>query len=376
MRKAFSLVFVLAGIVALTGQTPARATLDLYLIDVEGGNATLFVAPSGESLLVDTGNPGAAAARDAERILAAVRDARLTQIDHLITTHYHGDHYGAMAEVAAGIPVRNFIDHGPNTQPAAATDAFLQKTYTPLYEKAKHTVVKPGDRIAMSRVDVRVASSGGQVLSSPLTSAFAGAPADRSAGRPNGFCGSAKPMPDPSENAQSVGIKATFGRFRVVHLGDLTNDKEFDLMCPANRLGEADLFIVSHHGQATSNSVPLVHGLAPRVALMNNGPRKGGQAETMKILYSSPGLEDLWQLHFSFISGQEYSAPGVFIANGLDEASDTVPVGSSTPSRGAAPPQPPHNGAAYWIKVAAREDGTFTVTNARNGFSKTYPAEK
>jgi hypothetical protein len=180
-------------------------------------------------------------------------------------------------------------------------------------------------------------------------------------------------MADASENGQSVGVHATFGRFRFVHLGDLTIDREFDLMCPANRLGQVDLFFVSHHGQATSNSMPLVHGLAPRVALMNNGPRKGGQAEVMKILHSSPGLEDVWQLHFPFLSGQEYSAPGLFIANGLDEASEAVPVAGIAPARGAAgPPPPAHNGPAYWIKVTARDDGTFTVTNARNGFAKTY----
>jgi hypothetical protein len=114
----------------------------------------------------------------------------------------------------------------------------------------------------------------------------------------------------------------------------------------------------------------LVFTLASVVVLTSQTSRT--MLETTKILYSSPGLEDLWQLHFSFISGQEYSAPGLFIANGLDEASDTVPVGGSAPSRGAAPPQPGHNGPAYWIKVAARDDGTFTVTNARNGFSKTY----
>ena len=105
-----------------------RTTLDIYVVDVEGGNATLFVAPSGESVLIDTGNFAPdAAKRDAERIMAAARDARLTQIDHLITTHWHGDHFGAMAELASRIPIHDFIDHGANVQPAAAADDFLQK---------------------------------------------------------------------------------------------------------------------------------------------------------------------------------------------------------------------------------------------------------
>ena len=111
----------------------------------------------------------------------------------------------------------------------------------------------------------------------------------------------------------------TFGKFRVAHLGDLTWNKEFDLMCPANRVGTVDLFVVSHHGQAISNSEVLVHALRPRVAIMNNGTRKGGQPDAMKVIYSSPGLEDLWQMHFSLLSGQEYTVPGVFIANTIDE---------------------------------------------------------
>jgi hypothetical protein len=161
-------------------------------------------------------------------------------------------------------------------------------------------------------------------------------------------------------------------------MGDLTWNKESELMCPANRLGSVDLFIVSHHGQAISNSEVLVHALSPRVAIMNNGTRKGGQPDAMKVLFSAPGLEDLWQIHFSQLSGQEYTVPGVFIANNTDEALTTMPVAAITaPAPGpGAPPPPAHNGAAYWIKVAAREDGSFTVTNTRNGFSKNYAARK
>ena len=157
-------------------------------------------------------------------------------------------------------------------------------------------------------------------------------------------------------------------------MGDLTWNKEMDLMCPNNRLGTADLFVVSHHGQAISNSPTLVHALQPRVAIMNDGTRKGGQPDAMKILYSSPRLEDLWQVHFSQLSGQEYTVPGMFIANVVDEGQPRMPITPFTPPpQGAQPPPPPlHNGTAYWIKVSAQTNGTFTVTNARNGFSKTY----
>jgi len=365
MRRILAVLATLSCVAVIAAQT--RTALDIYLVDVEGGNATLFVAPSGESLLIDTGNGGAAAARDVDRIMAAVSDARLKQIDHLVTTHYHGDHYGAMSEVASRIPVRDFIDHGPNVQPNPATDTFLQKVYADLYGKARHTIAKPGDRIEVKGLDVRVVASAGQMIASPLPGA----------GSRNPYCAAYTPKdPDPSENAQSVGTHVTFGRFKTVHMGDLTWNKESDLMCPANRLGTVDLFIVSHHGQAVSNSEVLVHALAPRVAIMNNGTRKGGQPDAMKVLHSSPGLEDLWQIHFSLLSGQEYTVPGLFIANGVDEQPSSMPIAAMAapaPGPGAAPP-PVHNGPAHWIKVSAREDGSFSVTNARNGFSKTYAA--
>jgi hypothetical protein len=271
--------------------------------------------------------------------------------------------------VASRIPIRNFIDHGPNIQPAAGADAFLKDVYPKLYASAKHTVVKPGDRIPLAGLDVRVVSSAGQVARDAVPGA----------GRPNPYCAShqAKDV-DTSENAQSVGSHITFGRFRTVHLGDLTWNKEHDLVCPNNRLGAIDLFIVTHHGQPVSNAPVLVHAITPRVAIMNNGTRKGGQPDAMKVLYSAPGLEDLWQIHFSLLSGQEYTVPGIFIANGFDEQPAAMPIAATAaPAPGpGAPPPPVHNGPAFWIKVSAREDGSFTVTNARNGFSKNYAVRK
>jgi len=172
----------------------------------------------------------------------------------------------------------------------------------------------------------------------------------------------------------SVGTYVTFGRFRAIHLGDLTKNKEFELMCPNNRIGTVDVLLGLHHGVDSSNSEVLVHALRPRVAIMNNGTRKGGQVDVMKTLHSSPRLEDLWQMHFSQLSGQEYTVPGLFIANVLDEPLVAMPVApiSAPPPGPDAPPAPVHNGRAYWIKVSARTDGSFTVTNARNGFSKSY----
>lgn len=357
---------VLCAAVLAGAQGRMARTLDLYLVDVEGGNATLFVAPSGESLLIDTGNGGAAAGRDADRIMAAAANAGITQIDHLITTHYHGDHFGAMAELARRIPIRHYIDHGPNVQPSPATDTFLTTVYPALYARARHSVVRPGDRVAMGDVTVRIVTSAGQVIGTALPGA----------GRPNPHCAGFVPQAaDATENAQSVGVHISFGRLRVLHLGDLTWNKEFDLMCPVNRLGDVDVFVVSHHGQPVSNSEVLVHAIRPRVALLNNGTRKGGQPEAMRVLFSAPRLEDVWQLHFSLLSGQDHTVPGLFIANHVDAQPDAMPIAPAmapTPVPGTTPP-PAHNGPAYWIKLSARDDGSFTVTNARNVFSKTYP---
>jgi beta-lactamase superfamily II metal-dependent hydrolase len=361
-----------AGIAALAMQAgrdgaaaQTRTTLDIYVVDVEGGNATLFVAPSGQSLLIDTGNVAPdAAIRDSGRIMAAAHDAGLTQIDNLIITHWHGDHFGGLAELAKRIPIQHFIDHGPNTQPAPAIDEFVNKVYPQLYAGKKHTVAKPGDKIAVDGLDIDVVTAAGQTIKTALPGA----------GAPNPYCASFKGSEINTEDPMSVGIHVTFGKFRTVHLGDLTKNKEFELMCPVNRLGTVDLFLGLHHGQSTSNSEVMIHAAHPRVAIMNDGTRKGGEPETMRVVRSSPGLEDLWEMHFSLLSGQEYTVPGMFIANYTDDQPLTLPVApiAAPPAGPNTPPPPAHNGPAYWIKVSARPDGTFTVTNTRNGFSKTY----
>ena len=322
---------------ALAAQSKA---LQIYVVDVEGGNATLFVTPSGESVLVDTGNPGA---RDADRIAAAAKDAGLKQIDHVITTHWHGDHFGGMSDVVARIPIRHFVDHGPTTEPQPRADEFLAKTYPALYEKGKHTVVKPGDKLPVPALDWRIVTANRDVLKDNLPGG----------GAANKNCAAVTaPAPDKTDNSASVGSVVTFGNFRVVHFGDLTQDIDLQLMCPTNRIGTVDLFIVAHHGLAVSNSDALVHGLNPRVAIMNNGIRKGAAPTVMKTILSSPRMETLWMLHASQLSGKEYPPPEQVVAN--------------------TQPDEHNDGPAYWIKVVAQQNGSFTVTNARNGFSRTY----
>jgi beta-lactamase superfamily II metal-dependent hydrolase len=371
MRKAIVCLLALIVTAALVAaQTTRTKTLDIYIVDVEGGNAQLWVTPSGESVLVDTGNAGAAATRDADRIMAAAKEAGVTRIDHLITTHYHADHIGGLPELATRIPIVEFIDHGPNVQPGAQIDPILQR-YAELYGKAVHTVAKTGTKVAVNGLDWRIVSAAKEPLKTPLPGAGAANPYCASFKRHDVNPVSGGPLGN-TEDEQSVASHVTFGKFRVLYLGDFDWNQEFDLMCPVNRIGTVDLFIVSRHGQPSSNSETLVHAVRPRVIVMNNGPRKGGQPAAMNVLLNAPRLENLWQIHFALLGGQEYTVPGLFIAN--IEDSPTVPFAPlAAPPRGAAAQAvPQHDGPAHWIKVSARTDGSFSVTNSRNGFTRQY----
>jgi competence protein ComEC len=373
------------GVALAAAQTQPKA-LQIYYIDTEGGQATLFLAPSGESLLVDVGNPGG---RDTDRIMLALEDAGVKQIDHLVLTHYHGDHVGGLAEFAKRVQIKRFYDHGPAAEGDRAGGQGFMEQYAQIHAGATRTIVKPGDKIPFAGLEVTVVSSAGQVLKSNLPGA----------GRPNPACAGftekdLSKVFDP-DNAYSVGFVLGFGRFRTIDLGDLTWNHEGQLMCPANRIGTVDLYLTTHHGINQSNAPAIVHGLQPRVAIMNNGTRKGGSLETFQALESSPGLEDLWQLHWSHNVMVEHNAPGVFIANIEDNATlanvltAPPPAPRGTGAAAGGPPgagggrggggrgnAPPPHTPAYWIKVTAQQDGTFTVTNARNGFSKTYTARK
>ena len=363
MRRTLLLLIILFAITAFAAAENKPGTLDIYVVDVEGGNAVLFVTPAGESVLIDTGNIGNGAVRDAGRIADAAKDAGLKQIDHLIFTHYHGDHIGGLAELAKRIPIQEFFDHGANIQPNPAVDAML-KNYTELYTKGRHTIVKPGDKIPVAGLDWRIVSAAGDVLKTPLPGAGS---------KLNPYCANYKITDVPkTEDDQSTGSVITFGKFRTIHLGDLTLNRQFELMCPNNRIGSVDLLLAGRHGNV--NGEFLVFPLHPRAVITNNGTRKGAPPDAMKIFFSSAGMQDVWQLHFSLLGGQEYTVPGMFIANEFDQPQTAIPIAPAVnpPQGQQAPPAPEHNGKAYYIKVSAQQDGTFTVTNTRNGFSKKY----
>jgi competence protein ComEC len=333
-------------------QGQGHKTLDIYYIDTEGGKAVLFVSPTGETLLYDTGT-GGDANRDLERILAVIKAANLPiqQLDHVIVSHYHGDHAGNAAALADKLPVRNFYDHGGWTVELQTNRAAAFNAYRPIREKAHVVVPKPGARIPITGFDVMVVANAGELISNPLS----GMPA---AGTPNSGCRQVVPKVQDAtpENYYAMGVVIRYGNFRMLDLSDLTWNQEKDLVCPNNLLGtNFDVYNTTRHGTDFAGNPVLVHAARPRVAVMNNSPTKGGTPDTFKIVRGSPGLLDFWQLHHSENVTKDMNSPESFIAN-MD----------STPT----------NHPAHFIKLSARTDGSFTVTNERTGFTKEYAAPR
>lgn len=331
----------------LTPMTPAlpapdsHKALQVYFVDVEGGQATLFVTPDRQSLLIDTGWAGNDG-RDAHRIAAAAKLAGISKIDYVLITHYHNDHVGGVPQLVARIPVGAFIDHGENRETTNGPTVEGWQAYQQVLGtgKFKRITVKPGDVLPIRGMRVSVVSSDGALIDKPLTGA----------GAENSACKDSEQRPaDPTENPRSLGTLITFGKLKLLDLGDLTWDKEMELMCPVNKLGKIDIYIVSHHGWVQSSSPALVYGIDSRVAIMDNGAKKGGTPSAWDIIKASPHLEDLWQLHFSEEGGAAHNAPEPFIAN-LSGPED----------------------AANYLKLTVLTDGSFDVFNSRTNTAKHY----
>jgi competence protein ComEC len=321
----------------LAGQS---RTLDIYWIDVEGGAATLIVAPSGESLLVDTGFPGNGD-RDAKRIAAAAVAAGLTRIDNLVITHFHGDHVGGLAALSKMIPIRKIYDHGESIEKSQEKGATLWQDYLAAAGN-RRTVVKPGDKIPLAGVDITVVSANGEVISKPINKGFV-----------NKLCDGAERKPtDNTENSRSTGFLLTYGKFTFLDVGDLTWDREMMLACPVNKVGEISLLQATHHGfsNGQSGAPALIWSLKPQVVVVNNGARKGFSNGGYETLAKIPGIEGIWQGHKSAMNDAAHNTADDMIAN-LDEGA--ADKGNS-------------------IKASVSKDGKFTVTNNRNKFTKSY----
>jgi competence protein ComEC len=337
-----SVTFALA--CTMNAQAPTAGKLRVYFIDVEGGQSTLFVTPAGKSLLIDTGWPGNNF-RDADRIVAAAKSAGLSRIDYVLITHFHEDHVGGVPQLVQRIPVGTFFVHGPNRE---LDHGDTEEGYTAFQKalaqtKAKEIAPKPGDRLPIEGLDVTVVSADGKVIQTPLPSA----------GQANAYCKQSEiRSPDQTENARSLGVLIRFGNLKILDLGDLTWDKERDLMCPENRLGNVDLLVVSHHGWNQSSSPALVDAIRSRVAIMDNGAKKGGSIAVLDTVRHAPGIEALWQLHYSDEGGTNHNTQSEYIAN-LDG------------------PDVGHD-----IEITASRNGDFTVRNGRTGAEKDYVAGK
>ncbi len=332
----------LCALLLLTALYALGKPLEIYFIDVEGGQSTLLVSPSGQSLLIDAGYPGFGG-RDAERIKTAAKAAGVVRIDYLLVTHYHEDHAGGVPNLLQVLKVSNILDYGPSVDaggkyPGDYAEAVKKIEAGDGHKQGTHKTVAAGDKIPIKGLDVTVVTAAGKHI-------------DR-AGIPNPYCSGIEPRPEgvgeeTGENPQAVGVVVELGKFRFGDFSDITWNKELALLCPDNKAGKLDLYLATHHGGESSNAI---YGLTPRVTIINNGPNKGGDPAGWKILRASPGLEEIWQLHFALAGSSETNANDVFIANPADDLGE-------------------------YIKVTAEPTGAFTVVNHRNKFTRAYPAK-
>lgn len=335
---------VLALTLAMTSAllSPRSAgTLDIYWIDVEGGASTLVVTPQGESVLMDAGY-GDFDNRDSIRIERVTREAGLKQIDYMLTSHFHVDHVGGLAALARRVKIASFIDHGESVERGTAAGAALWQQYLGIAGERRR-IAKPGERLPLAGVDLTIVVSDGKVLAQPV-----------SGGRPNPLCDTFTAQPaDLGENAKSLGYLLSAGTFQFVNLGDISWNVQHQLACPINLLGDVDLFQATHHGVRDDVLPQQMWAMAPRVTVMNNGPAKGAGPAAVEAVLRSPAHGDLWSLHRAVGNDAAHNAPEMLTAN----------LGPTEGCQGA------------WIRARVQADGSYTLTNSRNGFSKTYQSK-
>lgn len=316
--------------------------LDIYFIDVEGGAATLLVTPAGESLLIDSGYPDNGG-RDRDRILDVIQNvAKLDHLDHAAVSHWHLDHYGNHAALADKIKISNFWDRGiPESLPE--DNKFGERIV--LYRAASQNqskTVKAGDEFTLQSpsmpLHIKVVTASGEVIPNN--------------GPPNPFAAQHKPQADdPSDNAKSVSLLCTFGKFRFLTCGDLTWNTEAKLMTPNNPVGQVDLFMVTHHGLNVSNNPVMVLALDPRVCVTCNGPTKGGAPETIATLKQIKSLQAMYQLHRNVKLAENEQAPPENIANSAETA----------------------DCKGVWVKASVAKDGSsYTVQVGAGGKPRTF----
>jgi beta-lactamase superfamily II metal-dependent hydrolase len=349
LLKALTRLAWLVALVMIAPGTAASQTrdLDIYWVDVEGGAATLIVAPSGESLLYDSG--WEVGDRDAKRIAAAAQQAGLQKIDHFVLSHYHADHAGGLQALAKLIPIGRCYDRGDFIEPAN------QRWYDGYQSvcRDKRTILHAGDTIPIKDLKVDIVASNGQLVPKPMAGG----------GAANPLCATAQNKPkDVPENQLMVGAMVTYGKFKFLDLADLDWEKEMELACPVNMLGQISIWQAGRHGALDGAGAPgFLYAVKPQVVVVNNGPRKGlggpspGKTKADSVHYEriakTPGIEGVWQGHRSLLD-PDHNTNEDMIANFEDTAACQ----------------------GHWIRASVGRDGRYTITNGRNGFSRSYTA--